>query len=1347
MHVETLAFDLKVRMVVDGGASATILSKRVFDQLPDSEKEKLEPTDLTVGLANDADMVVYGVLPLDFAIGGKAITHPMIVGDITNDALLGADFLEEYKCVVDHGMGSIHLQNVEIPLNDNQENPSSCRVIVRNCVTVPPFTEIIVTATLSNVKNNKGFGIVEPTDLFVQKRGLLLAPVVVFNNKMSVPLRLLNPSSESIVIHPETHVGLYKSIDALTRLPGEKQADIRVCTASTNETTKSNAATCPEHLRKVMEEGSTELSKEQKIQLEELLSEYSDVFAKENAPLGHTDLVKHTIDTGDTPPIRQRARRLPLASKEIADQEIDKMLATGIIEPSFSPWSSPIVLVKKKDGSTRFCVDYRKLNMATRKDAYPLPRIDDTIDALSGSVFFTTLDMDSSYWQVEMDEKDKDKTAFATHRGLFNFNVMSFGLCNAPSTFERLMERVLSGLHWEICLVYLDDVIVYSKSFSEHVSRLKTVFQRFRDASLKLKPKKCHLFQKQVLYLGHIVSDKGVATDPAKIEKVKEWPQPINVHQVRSFMGLASYYRKFCKDFAKVAKPLHKLTEKDQPFLWTDECQAAFECLRHKLVTAPILSYPQASGLFILDTDASNSGIGSVLSQVQDGEEKVIAYASRSLASTEKNYCTTRKELLSVVKFVKHFKPYLYGRKFLIRTDHASLRWLMNFKEPEGQMARWLHSLAVYDFDIVHRPGVAHGSADALSRYPCKVCKKYTPSSGAPQELNQNVVVQSVSLGEDVFEPPLETTEMESSNWAHVIDPKNVQQAQKSDPVVGRIMSYLEISKEAPKWEIISCEGPWFKTLWGSWALLEMHNGILFRRMESDDGKSSSFRLVVPKELQDVVLKQLHDSPTGGHLGVAKVLERCKSRYHWYRMKDTVQEWCRNCLVCALTKTGKKKSKAPLKQYVVGLPLERIAMDLVGPFPLTAGGNKYILVLSDYFTKWTEAYALPNMEAETCARKLVDEFICRFGCPVELHTDQGRQFEGKLFQETCKLLGIEKTRTTAYHPQSDGQVERFNRTLESMLRAYVADNQNEWDLYLQVLMMAYRSSPHESTKVSPNEMIFGKEIRLPIDLVMGQCKQQAEEFSQYVVHLRDQFEDAHEKARDHLQTAAKRQKKNYDKNLHHLHYHIGDAVLLANTAKKVRVCYKTQRRWKGPFLVTQVISSVLLRIQEGPRSKPQLVHTNRLQRFKGDLDKSWFLKKHPEEPMNDDTTGEENHEEQNHEEQNHEEQSHEEQSHKEQNLGIIPVPEQNVGNTGLDVDSDFQLELELSDKEGEKDGIENEIQSTENSKVELVTGASTPTGQNEADGSQTKQAQTNHRPRRNRKAPDRLGQWDYSQIV
>ena len=451
---------------------------------------------------------------------------------------------------------------------------------------------------------------------------------------------------------------------------------------------RRNEEDLPDHLQPLMDGLSSELTQDQRNLVQALLTEYQDVFTGPDGKLGCTGLVKHKIDTGDHPPIKLPPRRQPMATRVVTDEKVREMLEQGVIEPSSSSWASPVVLVKKKDGSMRFCVDYRHLNDVTKKDAYPLPRLDDSVEAMSGAKWFSTLDLHSGYWQVEMDDKDKEKTAFVTRMGLYQFKVMPFGLTNAPATFERLMEMVLTGLQWQQLQVYLDDVIVFGCIFIIALYNLMCVFERFRKAKLKIKAKKCSLFQTRVAFLGHIVSRDGVSCDPEKLAVIRDWPHPETVTEVRSFLGFATYYRKFIPHFSTVAAPLTALTKKYAVFEWSKACELAFRRLQHSLMTAPVLAYPRAEGQLILDTDASDVGIGGVLSQVQDGEEKVLAYGSKTLSPSERNYCTTYKELLAVVRFMQLFKPYLWGQPVIVRTDHASLVWLRNFKGAEGMLAR-----------------------------------------------------------------------------------------------------------------------------------------------------------------------------------------------------------------------------------------------------------------------------------------------------------------------------------------------------------------------------------------------------------------------------------------------------------------------------------------------------------------------------------------------------------------------------------------------------------------------------------------------------------------------------------
>ena len=390
-------------------------------------------------------------------------------------------------------------------------------------------------------------------------------------------------------------------------------------------------------------------------------------------------------------------------------------------------------MVKKEDGSYRFCVDFRKVNKVTKVDSFPMPLVADALDSLAGASVFSVLDLKSGFWQIQMQKESQQKTAFSTHNGLYEFLTMPFGLVNSGASFQRLMGHILRGLEYRFALIYIDDIIIFSKSVDEHLDHLEEVFRRLRDANVKLNPKKCSFVKQRVEYLGHVVTPEGISPNPDKVRVVQEFPTPTNLKELRSFLGLANYYRRFVRGFSNIANPLNALTKKNVPFVWTVACAEAFDKLKRALVSAPILAYPNFREPFLLFVDASSTGIGFTLAQIQNGKEVVIAYNGRGLNQAEQNYSTTEREALALVEGIKKFQPYLHNHKFTVVTDHSSLRWLMNVKDPSGRLARWALLLQQFDFNIVHRPCRIHGNADCLSRGPHDSCEISSLNKEEPQ--------------------------------------------------------------------------------------------------------------------------------------------------------------------------------------------------------------------------------------------------------------------------------------------------------------------------------------------------------------------------------------------------------------------------------------------------------------------------------------------------------------------------------------------------------------------------------------------------------------------------------------
>ena len=553
-------------------------------------------------------------------------------------------------------------------------------------------------------------------------------------------------------------------------------------------------------------------------------------------------------------------------------------------------------MVRKKDGSWRFCIDYRKLNAVTCRDAYPLPRIDATLDSLAGATYFTTLDLASGYWQVAVEEKDKEKTAFSVPEGHFEFNVIPFGLTNAPATFQRLMECVLAGLVGEQCLIYLDDIIVFSSTFKEHLVRLSGVFQALNDAGLQLKPSKCHFALREVRYLGHVVSQAGIKPDDDKVKAISTYPIPRTTKELKQFLGLTNYYRRFIKDYAHIAEPLHKVQGKSKSLQWNPSCQLAFDTLKHKLTTPPILAYPDFLSPFLVYSDASSTAIGGVLGQIQQNKEVVISYGSRQLTKAERNYSAVEREVLAAVWTIKEFYPYVYGFPFKLVTDHNPLISLRSLKDVGGRLSRWIMYLQQFNFEIDYRAGKDHTNADALSRLP--------PADGV-------MPVMEYHLGDAAVD---------------------VLSAQQADEQLSPIIVALSDNIPLPRGT-----APGLKQCF-------LKDGLLCRKFRGPSN-SEYTQLVLPSSLHHKAFQNLHNEL--GHLGLHKTMEAIKQRYYWPGYEGDIQKWIAECASCQQRSAPQPAAQAPLETITASHPFDKISWDIMGPLALTAQGNRYVLVVTD----------------------------------------------------------------------------------------------------------------------------------------------------------------------------------------------------------------------------------------------------------------------------------------------------------------------------------------------------------------------------------------------------------------
>ena len=1108
------------KVLVDTGASRCCIREDYFNKIPGTSLSLLKG--VRIRSATGRDLQTLGRAECTFTLGNREYKMEFIVcRNLRRPAILGLDFLRQNRIGTTWTpTGTFALQRGEEVLVESIEvcfeNTNPIITAYRH-YTVPARSIMIVTAKANMQLQDQGRVFeVNATPSFMDKHpNMITLPVLHKTDqetRENVPYLLINLSMEDEEIEK-----------------GEELAEMTVCPYQLNEI--ETEQTDEEEINNIEEDkifeqcdmfddkievdkkfitSPAQIESQRKVKLQnapitdedrsnfkELCNKYTDIFSRSSEDIGHTPLLKMDIDTGDSPPVCQRPYSLPLKHVEWVTKELEILEKAGVISRSVSPWASPIVIVPKKSEPgepprRRMCVDYRVLNSllppvnkAHSKakgilSLVPLPKIDEIYAQLKGSKVYSAIDMRSGYFHLGLSDEAKPKTAFVPggpHGAKYEFNRCPFGLSQAPAYFQRLVHEVLKGITF--AFGYLDDILIFSPDNKTHLEHLEIVFQRLREADLKLKASKCNFFKKHIQYLGHLVSGEGIEPLPEKLEAVRKMPPPTTPKEVKQFLGLVGYYRKFVPKFADIARPLTNLTKLDIPYEWTNRCQEAFEFLKQMLLKEPILKYPDPSKPYTLFTDASKFAWACVLTQEYehefDGKKRKIlhpiTYMSGLFKGSQINWATLTKEAYAIYVSVKKLDHYIQDAEVTLRSDHLPLKSFLQKNTMNTKVNNWAIDITsrCRNIQFEYIKGIKNTLADTMSRLI-----EITP------EIEQEPEPPGQEFGYDIFETlePIETTTHYINELKEEIQVKHEAIPDDLLPVVDLTESQLEDIQMKDKFiknivnRLVAKQQPEGKPYY-----LE---GKLLKKYIYDNKQRFEVTVVSPN-CAPLLLNLAHDQL--GHNGTARTYMLLKRTYYWKGMKTDVSNYVKQCKLC------QKQNILPVK-YVSGhfsapmAPMEFISMDLIGDFTPSSKGNKYALTVICMLTGYTFCIPIPSKKASDVITAYIDNVYSKFGGSKKILSDNGTEFKNQLFERIAKELGVEfKCYTAPYHPQSNGRIEGFHHFLKSCMTKHISTTM-EWDQVVHLATAAYNFFPNEHSKESPFFLMFGRDPRVPLNTLL-----------------------------------------------------------------------------------------------------------------------------------------------------------------------------------------------------------------------------------------------------------------------
>ena len=1185
---------------VDSGAMRSIIPQSFLT--PDQEVKK---ETITLRNVQGGTIEVIGNTDITVIFGERSYRHNFIVVDELPglDLILGLDFLKKHQITINFSDSSMFVKGEPVKVTKTQgegikmitvdpiervKRTTEARIM--ESTEVPPWSYGSLTLVSTTGGENPFLFEPEPT---VKEASIFweacVFPKPVENTpyfRFQVPY--LNLTPDTIEIDESKNLG--KVIRLQEELVDDKRAqDSVVATILQGEAREERVI---QEIGKKFNKGSVEYEA-----LLQLHRRYPKVISlPEDPPTVSNQFLVEIPSEG--PPTFRKPYPTPVKYREEIQRQIDVMRKEGIISPSYSPYNAPVVPVLKKDGSLRLCLDFRALNTTIPPDRFPLPNIELLLAQLGKSRFFTTLDLRQGYHQIKLSEESKEKTAFSTEGGHWQYNVLPFGLSIAPAIFQRIVNMVLGTMVGKGAMVYIDDILVIAPDWTSHLRNLERVFHKLSDAELRIKLSKCHFFKSQINFLGHVINMEGISPQPEKVEAIRHYPVPQTLKELQSFLGLANFYRKYIYQYSLIARPITRLTggprdekKPNKKIEWDEEALNAFNKLKQSISTDVVLAYPDFKKQFFLHTDASAEAIGAVLSQEdEEGHLRPLSFFSRVLSPPQRNYSTVEREALAVVEALKAHRPLILGHPVVVATDHRPLTWLLNHKSPSGRVARWQIAVAEYQIDVTYLPGKSNLVADALSRIRAAGndivgCLR---ENNEEHEVNDRDIIDVrentqehepndrniMSVRENSQDEQEEDINILSWNLA------KIRQLQRQDPVFKHAIEVLVGSNEVPK----STRTP---VPLHQLELLE--DGLLYRKVKSKYG-IPRYQLVIPPQYQERALKLAHALPIAGHTGQKLTIERLNRFAYFPGMEKKAKDYVMKCEKCILSKPC-RRSPAPIKRYPdVYLPWMRIHVDLIGPLNVTENHNKYILTVIDALSRYVLTEALPNKEAETVVSALVKLFS-KFGIPSQIISDQGREFINRVLVELCEVFKISRNLVTPYHPSANGLIERANGRLISILRPMALENPIIWDEMLPMATFAYNTAYHRSIQDSPYFLLFHTDPRVPFQNIF-RAVPPFYNLDDYKAKMHALANKVFHRVQENLQ-AMSQEIENQQKRKTVLDVKEGDRIYI----KKPPIpglAHKLQPKYEGPYRLVKRVSEVNYRIKNLVSNKETTVHTNRM---------------------------------------------------------------------------------------------------------------------------------------------------------